>query len=242
VEQILEHRGGLLRLPLGLGKIERNIQDPYSDYNISLFARDIKSIEPVPAMYSYSHVGYAVTYWLFERLGGLDEFAQRCLFGPLGMEQTGWTISDLQIEQGHGLDGRPQPVWHTNALSPAMGLKSSLNDVMTYLRSVFPTLVKKTPGPNSTLRKEISKLSRAGIFKVVDGWFLISSGSSLIYFHNGRTGGHQVSVAFIPGSRKGVVVFSNGALGSNDLCLLVLHMLVRAKNAGSNKGQEFLKM
>lgn len=175
-------------------------------------------------------MGYALTHWLFERTGGMSEFTRDHLAVPNQMKDTKWELPVDSIEQGHGLDGRPQPPWNTNALKPALGLRSTLNDLMTFVRILFDGYERNTrrhrPG---NLKKELRSLSKIGAYKVVDGWFVIRAGNSLVYYHNGRTGGHHVSVAFIPHKRKGVIIISNGAMGSNDLSLLILRMVNQAK-------------
>src|SRR5688500_8754988 len=40
-DQIIEHKAGLMRLAPGIGEIETSVQDPYKDYSIDLFARDL---------------------------------------------------------------------------------------------------------------------------------------------------------------------------------------------------------
>ena len=84
------------------------------------------------------------------------------------------------------------------------------------------------------LKKEQKLLRKTGAFKVVDGWFVIPLKKNLVYYHNGRTGGHHASIAFIPQLKLGVIVISNGALGSNDLSLLILRM-IRQAHFKSNK-------
>ena len=113
---------------------------------------------------------------------------------------------------------------------PALGLTSSLDDMMTFIRLLFFGFESNQKfSPAGSLRKELKSLSKTGAYKVVDGWFVIRSGNSLVYYHNGRTGGHHVSVAFTPQLKKGVVVISNGAMGSNDLSLLILRMINQAQ-------------
>lgn len=229
-DQVIEHKTGLLRLAPHIGEIESDIKDPYKDYNIALLGRDLKSMTPVPGRYSYSHMGFALTHWLFERVGGLEEFTHEHFTGPFRMPDTRWNYEDNEIAQGHGLDGRPQPAWNTNAFKPALGLKSSMNDMLTFIELLFDGYERNTKmHATSSLKKELKSLSKSGAYKVVDGWFVVRVGNSLVYYHNGRTGGHHVSVAFTPHLRKGVVIIANGAMGSNDLSLLVLRMINQAE-------------
>lgn len=227
IDQVLNHRSGLPRLQTLPIESKESISGPYAAYNYESFADDLATMTAFPGNYSYSNIAYAMLYWLFEKVGGLESFAQHRLIKSFELKNTGWNFPDDMIAQGHNKGGLPVLPWHTNAMSTAIGLKSSMEDVLTFLRYVSPQYAKSTPRLSPAFKKELNTLSKQDEYKVIDGWFLIQSGSSLVYYHTGRTGGHQVSVAFIPGSMKGVVVFSNGAAGSNDLCLHVLDMIAK---------------
>ena len=75
-------------------------------------------------------------------------------------------------------------------------------------------------------------LEKTKSYKLCEGWFLIESGKKdLVFYQNGRTGGHHAAVAFLPGRKIGVVVLTAGVSGSNDLCFSILTMLRRAKKS-----------
>lgn len=228
--QIIAHRTGLARLAPGIGEIETDVQDPFKAYSMQELASDLHLMTPTPGMYSYSHMGFALTNWLFEKAGGLVSFTHDRLSRFYEMDSTRWMFTEASISQGHGLDGRPQPVWNTNALQPAIGLKSTMTDLITLLEVLFDGYEsnRRNRDPN-VLKKELRSLRKIGAYKVVDGWFVVRAGKSLVYYHNGRTGGHHVSIAFTPHLRKGVIVISNGAMGSNELSLLVLRMVNQAE-------------
>jgi CubicO group peptidase (beta-lactamase class C family) len=225
IDQVLNHRSGLPSLQILPIESKDSGSGPYAAYNFESFADDFATMTAFPGNYSYSNIAYAMLHWLFDKVGGLESFAQHRHMKPLELNNTGWNFPDDMIAQGHNKGGLPVSPWHTNAMAPAIGLKSSIDDVLTFLRYVSPQYAESAPTLTPAFKKEINTLSKHDEYKVFDGWFLIQSGSSLVFYHTGRTGGHQVSVAFIPGSRKGVVVFSNGAAGSNDLCLRVLDMI-----------------
>lgn len=231
-DQIIEHQAGLPRLAPYMGEIESDVDDPYAEYSIEMLGQDLRSMQPVPGKYSYSHMGYATTHWLFEIVGGIHAFTANNLNHILGMHHTKWDVATYKIAQGHGLDGRPHAMWNTNALEPALGLKSSLDDLITFVNILFDGFEsnQRRLDPNA-LKKELRALAKTGAYKVVDGWFVIRTGKSLVYYHNGRTGGHHVSIAFTPHLRKGVIVISNGAMGSNDLSLLILRMVNQSKKS-----------
>jgi len=81
----------------------------------------------------------------------------------------------------------------------------------------------------SALKKELKENAKAKSYLMYHGWFAERSGKSMLLYHTGHTGGHQVSAAFLPKENKGVLIFSNGEAGSHDLCFSILTMLQRAK-------------
>ena len=232
IMDIMQHRTGLARLAPMMGEIESSVLDPYRDYSLNILAHDLLQMEPIKGKYNYSHLNYAMTYWLFELVGGLPAYSKEKLKIPFSLGNTKWETNREEIAQGFGLDGRPQPPWNTNALSPAMGLKSSLDDQLKLMQA-FIDEYKEDPNIHysKALKKEIKALEKTGAYKVFEGWFLIRLRKSIVLYHNGRTGGHHASIAFIPEMKKGVIVISNGAVGSNDLSLLILRMIQQSKPA-----------
>jgi CubicO group peptidase (beta-lactamase class C family) len=239
VQQIIEHKAGLPRYSPGLGTIQDDIDDPYLHYDLNQLIRDIQSTDPVPARYGYSHLGYAVLHWLFEQVGGFESFyyaklrAEPFYHTKLQVgdfrESMDLNVQDSDIVKGHGFDGEFAPVWHTNAMRPALGIKSNVSDFTFWMATtqlVFPNEELKF---SSSLRKELQMHKRAGAYKIYKGWFVIPSGNSILLYHNGHTGGHHVSAVCEPSAKRGVTVFANGKAGANDLALSILTMLKRAK-------------
>jgi CubicO group peptidase (beta-lactamase class C family) len=116
-----------------------------------------------------------------------------------------------------------------DAFKTALGLKSSMQDMLHFISHLSFELEQEAQDMSNEFIKEIKVSPKSGMYKMAHGWFLISSGSSVVYFHNGHTSGHYVNVAFIPELHLGVVVMANGAAGPNDLSLSVLSMLKRAR-------------
>jgi D-alanyl-D-alanine-carboxypeptidase/D-alanyl-D-alanine-endopeptidase len=227
VDQLLTHTAGLPRQPVNLGLVETAADDPYKDYTTAMLNADLLAAKPLPGRYAYSHIGYGALAWIFKRDGGFDVSADQYL--TKAAKDMRWQIPDEQLTPGYGFDGRPTLSWHTNALAPALGLKSTIRGMVSFIMNQQPSLAAAFPGLSSSLKRELKSHDKRGAYKVVEGWFLIRSGKSIVFYHNGRTGGHQASVAFMPAEQKGVVVFSNGTAGSNDLSLSILTMLRRAK-------------
>jgi CubicO group peptidase (beta-lactamase class C family) len=227
VQQILEHQAGLPRQPVNMGLIETTGEDPYHGYDRKHLAKDMNDSKPHPGRYSYSHIGYAALHWVFDRVGGLTAFANNYL--DRSDREMLWLADDESLAPGFGFDGKPAVAWHTNAMQPALGLRSTIHGMVEFIMQQQGTLAWLHPVLSPELKRELASCDKYGGYKVTKGWFIIRSGKSIVFYHNGRTGGHHASAAFMPAEQKGVVVFSNGTAGSNDLSLSILTMLRRAK-------------
>ena len=53
---------------------------------------------------------------------------------PLGLRDTGTTLDDGRLAQGHSRLGRPKPHWHFDALAGAGALRSTAADLIAFLR------------------------------------------------------------------------------------------------------------
>jgi len=226
--QLLEHRAGLPLITNQMVQAEKDLQDPYAAYSLDHLEIDLLEINPTPGKYGYSHMGYAALFWLFQKVGGLDSLLEK--YFPISESNYIFTANhDDLLMPGHGFNGKPTSPWHVDALSPALGLKSDIFSLQAFIRKWFPGGENEYVEPNPELLAELDSLEQKKEFKLIDGWFLFRSGKSIVYYQNGHTGGHSVSVAFIPAESKSVIVFADSEAGTQDLSLHILDMLHRAK-------------
>lgn len=227
IQHLLNHAAGLPRLPPSAGLTKAPVEDPFAAYYAHDLAIDVSALHPVRDQFSYSYFGYGLLYWLFEKVGGLNAFTNKMMAQALRMEHTEWNVPDSLIATGVGRDGRPQPPWHCSALATALGLKSSMNDLMIWVKRA----VQDAEGISSSNQHSYKKASKSSekLKSAEAGWFLLKRGSKIYYFHAGRTGRHYVSIAWIPGMERGVVVICNGASGSGDLGIRILDMLCQTR-------------
>lgn len=225
--QILSQRAGLDRFPPSVGRGQEDVRDPYAMYDRASLAYDMRLANPHPGSYTYSHFAYSVLNWLFDPVGGMEAYAQRIWFGPMKLKHTSWNVADHNVATGHGLNGNPFSPWHVNSLNPSLGLKSSMNDLLTLTDFFCDRMAYQMPLWNREQLRENNKAETDGMPQMVTGWYLTTSTKEWICYHEGRTGGHHVSIAFQPLSHKAVIVISNGAMGSEQLCFLVLDMISR---------------
>jgi CubicO group peptidase (beta-lactamase class C family) len=231
VENLLTHQTGLPRMPNDIGLIEKDVQDPYEHYDVNVLAGDLRSMKPSPGLYSYSQLSYSALHWLFEKSGGMDQVIRKFLEEKMRLSNMRMYSFKDELAPGFGFDGRMQPPWHTNAFALSLGLKSTIADFVSYMRQRSPDLYDMCGHLTREMKKEMAMLERTKAYRLCEGWFLIRSGKDLVFYQNGRTGGHHAAAAFMPGRKIGVVILTSGVSGSNELCFSILTMLKRARHS-----------
>jgi len=227
---LLDHRAGLPAHPTAMGQIEKDVEDPYHDFNLETLEQEMHQVQPKAGEWSYSNLGYAFLYWLFDPMEGIVDYANH-IFSNTTANKVDFTFecNESCLTAGHGLNGKVARPWNTNAMEPAIGLEGNLSGLFHFIQ-LWRETYGPTLAPFSWFKKEWIKNDRAKTYLMYHGWFAVRSGKSVLLYHTGHTGGHQVSAAFLPKENKGVIIFSNGEAGSHDLCFSILTMLQRAKH------------
>jgi CubicO group peptidase (beta-lactamase class C family) len=123
-----------------------------------------------------------------------------------------------RLAVGHGANLNAVPNWDIAVLAGAGGLRSSANDMLTFLAANLGYI--KTPLA-AAMAAEISIRRPAGSpdMEIAYNWFIQTKNGKSIVWHNGGTGGYRTYMGFDPKSRTGVVVLSNiaSAAGPDDI-------------------------
>jgi len=110
------------------------------------------------------------------------------------------------------------PNWDIAALAGAGALRSSANDILTFLAANLG--YTKTPLA-AAMAAEVSIRRPAGSpdMEIAYAWHVQTKNGNSIVWHNGGTGGYRTYMGFDPKSRVGVVVLSNvaSAAGPDDI-------------------------
>jgi CubicO group peptidase (beta-lactamase class C family) len=222
---LASHLSGLPGLPTNLKVGLANLNDPYADYTISdlyeFLAEYELTREPGTAC-EYSNLGFALLGHALTLKSGLtyEQFIQTRLLDPLGLSDSAFELSPGQaarfappcrVSPFRSLGWGPVPArnWNLGIFAPAGALKSTLNDMVRYLKANME--------PETTVLAGAASLLYTPRFVVTDevkvalGWHTLSTadGSGEFIWHNGETGGYCSFVGFNAQNATGVVILSN---------------------------------
>ena len=157
--------------------------------------------------FEYSNLGAGLLGHVLASRAGTDYetlIATR-ITRPLGMPDTGITLSSSMKQRmatGHNAMLAPVGNWDLPALAGAGALRSSANDMLTFLEA----FLGYNESPLAPAMKAMLEVRRpAGHAKIGLGWFILGESA----WHSGGTGGFRSFVGYDRKARTGVVVLSN---------------------------------
>jgi CubicO group peptidase (beta-lactamase class C family) len=213
---------GLPRLPDNLNSPDG--ADPYASYTLQdlyHFLDGYKLPRDPGASFEYTNLGVGL-------LG--DALALRArttyaallrarVLAPLGMHDTAIDLSPEQKTRfavGHDADGTPVKPWTFQAIAPAGAIRSSLSDMLLYLRANMG----QGPLARACLFAQRPRDTFPGNHIGLIWW---TSDSEHFIHHGGDTAGYHAAVALTADRQKGVVVLTNGGRpGVEDVAFHVL--------------------
>jgi CubicO group peptidase (beta-lactamase class C family) len=208
------HRSGLPRVPSNLRP-----RDPYDEYagytSDQLFEfLSAESLGDVPGeRYELSNTGYALLGAALAHRAGrsFGSLLFDRISAPLSLSNTaiGIQLHEQHLAQGHDAPGIPRAPWtFTNsAFDAALGLHSSAQELVRFLRASFPKT--KSPLDEALQRAQAIQRPRDIGGAAALGWEVLADGRT--FYQSGKTGGHRSFIAFDRDKRIGVVILANAA-------------------------------
>ena len=213
LEDLSSHSSGLPRLPTNFAP--RNASNPYADFTVEQLYQFLSShtlSRDAGASYEYSNLGAGLLGHVLARRSGMDyeSLVKARVTGPLGMTSTSVTLSPAmraRLATGHDAALAPTSNWDIPTLAGAGALRSSANDMLTFLEAFLG--YRKTPlaGAMATMVKP--RMPAGPNLHVGLAWHISTGNGKTIVWHNGGTGGYRTFLAFDPAARTGVVVLAN---------------------------------
>ena len=232
LEDLSCHGSGLPRLPKGLAwtGLVTERRDPYALIGSERLEAAIARTAPKRApgeRWVYSNYGAGLLGYALARRAGssYDELVQSRICAPLGLEHTGTNIDGGRLARGHSRFGRPVSHWHFDALAGAGALRSTVSDLLAFLR----LHCGEPPGTLADAAEEMRRPRlRKGGMGFGLGWVIVPGARGLpfeLLMHDGGTGGFRSIAGLSPERRLAVVVLANRVRGVQGLGTRVMKAL-----------------
>jgi CubicO group peptidase (beta-lactamase class C family) len=214
------HTSGLPRMPSNFNPTDP--ANPYADYSVQQLYQFLSSYQlprDIGSKFEYSNLGGGLLGQALARRAGMDYEAlvRSRITQPLGMDNTGITLSPqmkARLALGHNDKLVTVPNWDLPALAGAGALRSSVNDMLTFLAANLG-YVKSPLAPAMAAMLSVRRPTGApGLGEIGLGWLITKPSDDEIVWHNGGTGGYRSFIGYDAKTRVGVVVLSNTFTGS----------------------------
>lgn len=235
------HTSGLPRLPTNMNP--KDSSNPYADYSVDQlyqFLSGYRLTRDIGGQYEYSNVGGGLLGYVLARRAGMDYEAlvQSRITGPLGMRSTTVTLSPemkARLAVGHGPTLQPVANWDLPTLAGAGALRSSANDLLTFLAATLGYIKPPLASAMAAMTGD-PPTNRWARPHIALGWHVVTANGREIVWHNGGTGGYRTFIGYDPKARIGVVALSNAGTvaGPDDIGRHLLRWLHRPLSVGPN--------
>ena len=205
---------GLPRMPSNFSP--KDALNPYADYSVGQmyqFLSGYQLTRDIGEKYEYSNLAVGLLGHVLTLRAGMDYEAmvRSRICDPLGMTSTRVILTPemkARLATGHSATLSAVPNWDIPTLAGAGALRSSANDLLTFLAANLG--YAKTPLA-AAMAAEVSIRRPTGTpdMEIAYAWHVQSKDGQSIVWHNGGTGGYRTYMGYDPKSRAGVVVLSN---------------------------------
>ncbi|MGA9352699.1 MAG: serine hydrolase [Terriglobales bacterium] len=214
LQDLATHTSGLPRLPPNLAP--KDPANPYADYTVEQLYQFLSSYQltrDIGSQYEYSNLGGGLLGHALARRAGMDYEAlvRTRICEPLGMKSTSITLSSgmkARMAVGHDRSLDAVENWDLPALAGAGGLRSTANDLLTFLAANLG-YTKSALAPAMAAMLATRRPTDVPGLEIGLGWHILTKDGREIVWHNGGTGGFRTYFGFDLKSRTGVVALSN---------------------------------
>jgi len=224
------HTSGLPRMPSNFQP--KDPANPYADYTVEQLYQFLSTYQltrDIGSQFEYSNLGGGLLGHVLARRAGMDYEAlvRSRITGPLGMNSTGITLSPdmkARLAVGHNYQLKPVPNWDLPALAGAGALRSSVNDLLTFLAANLGYVKSPLTPAMAAMLATRRPTGATGRGEIGLGWLIAKPSDDEIVWHNGGTGGYRSFIGYDQKARVGVVVLSNTftAAGVDDIGMHLL--------------------
>ncbi len=214
LQDLATQSSGLPRMPSNFSPKDKN--NPYADYDaerLYAFLAGYKLTRNIGARFEYSNLGVGLLGHALSQRDGHDyeTMLRTRVLSPLGMKSTAVALTPemkARLAVGHLGSGEPTANWDLAVLSGAGALRSTANDMLTFLAANLG--YAKTPLADAmTAQLGIRRPAGGPNAEIAYNWFIQTKNGRSIVWHNGGTGGYRSFAGFDREARTGVVVLTN---------------------------------
>ena len=242
LEDLATHTSGLPRMPANIKP--KDVANPYADYTVAQMYEFLSSYElrrDIGSQYEYSNLGGGLLGHVLALRAGQDyeSLLRARITAPLGMKDTGIALSPAmkaRLAVGHDDKMKPAANWDLPALAGAGALRSTANDLLTFLAANLG--YTKTPlAPAMAAMLNVRRPTGNAGLEIALAWHILSATADdgIIVWHNGGTGGYRSFIGYKPKTRVGVVVLANAETnaGVDDIGVHLLRPKAPLLDAGA---------
>jgi len=212
---------GLPRLPDNMKPA--NPLNPYADYTVEQmfeFLGRYQLTRDIGAEFEYSNLGVGLLGQALAMRAGktYEALVKERILDPLGMDHTGVTLTPWMqdhLARGHSAGGMVMPNWDLPAIAGAGALRSTMNDMLKFLRANLDTSGARLPRlmqQTHVVRRSVGKDMSIGM-----NWLTRAMNGREVVWHNGGTGGYRTWIGFDKMRKVGAIVLANSGIGHDDL-------------------------
>jgi len=229
LEMLSNHTSGLPRLPDNFEFHSSDPYNPYKDYtkqHLYQYLKTCKLNSKPGETYAYSNLGVGLLGTILEQVSGksFEEMVKEIICTPLDMQNTSQHLSYNQKQHFvtvYNEDGKTTSPWTFNTLAPCGALRSTINDLLLYVKANMTKSDTKLPRAfDLTHQVTFNKDAKLGL-----AWHTIVANGIEYYFHDGGTYGCSSFMAFNIEKGLAVVILSNSATSTNELGINLIKKL-----------------
>jgi len=243
LQDLSTHTSGLPRDPPNLNP--KDPANPFAEYSVEQlyeFLSTFQLTRDIGSLYEYSNVGVALLGHALTRRAGMDyeSLVRARITSPLAMESTRISLtSDMKtrLAVGHAYyKMSPVPIMDTAVYAPAGALRSTANDLLTFLGANLGYTANPLAEAMAAMLKIHHPIPHSPAETAL-AWGALKLNGVEIISHNGGTIGTVSFIGFDPKARVGVVVLSNrgAGLGVSDIGVHLLNPKLPLLNSNALK-------
>lgn len=220
--ELATQTSGLPRMPGNFAP--KDGENPFADYTVQQMYDFLKGYalpRGIGEKYEYSNLGVGLLGHALALRAGKDyeTLVTERVLGPLRMNNTRIVLTKAmqqRLAPGHTAAGSPAKNWDLPTLAGAGALRSTVNDMLTYVRANADSASKplgSTLAMTHGVRRPVSPVMTIGL-----AWHRVKTpaGRTLVW-HNGGTGGYASFAGYDEATGQGVVVLANSARGADEI-------------------------